>query len=141
MKQERLFGLLNKLSITIKTFITMLHEFKCSQCGQDKKHESPVSTGYGTDKTGNKVCFECCGINDAKELNELPIGAKIVHYWDGKNIVNWPSSLVIAPYYTHKGKHNMAGTREDIYFKFNGANFHAVQYGNFSQIAHIRKTK
>jgi|CXWK01.1.fsa_nt_gi hypothetical protein len=119
----------------------MLHEFTCFQCGQNKTHESPVSTGYGRDKNDNKICFDCCGINDAKELTEMPIGAKTVQYWDGKNIINWPSSLKITPYYTTKGRHNMARTREDIYFRFNGFNFHATQYGNNSQIAHIRKTK
>ncbi len=119
----------------------MTHNFKCSQCGQDKTHDSEFSTGYGYDKDNNKICFACCGLNDAKELTELPIGKKTVQYWDGKNITNWPSSLVIKPSYTTKGRHNIAGSREDIYFKFNGFNFHATQYGNNSQIAHIRKTK
>ena len=119
----------------------MKHEFKCSQCGQNKVHESDFSTGYGKDKDGNIICYDCCGKNDASELINLPIGGKAIQYWDGKNIKNWPSSLVIAPYYTKKGKHNIAGTREDIYFRFGGFNFHATQYGNISQIAHIKKIK
>jgi len=118
----------------------MKHEFTCSQCGQNKVHESDFSTGYGRDKNNNIICYSCCGINDAKELTDLPKGKKTVQYWDGENIVNWPASLVIKPYYTTKGRHNMAGTREDIYFRFNGFKYHAVQYGKNSQIAHIRKT-
>ncbi len=119
----------------------MTHSFKCSQCGKDKVHESEFSTGYGTDKEGNKICFECCGLNNAKELDNLKKGEKSIQYWDGKNIINWPSSLVIKPYYTTKGRHNIARIREDIYFNFNGNKFHATQYGNNSQIAHIRKIK
>ena len=121
----------------------MLHTttFTCSQCGKTKTHESEISTGYGTDKDGNKVCFDCCGLNDAKELDGLQKGQKAIQYWNGEAITNWPGTLVIKPYYKTKGRHNIAGTREDIYFRFNGNNFHATQYGNNSQIAHIRKIK
>ena len=120
----------------------MKHEFICSQCGQNKVHESDFSTGYATDRTtGNKICFDCCGINDAKELKELPIGKKTIQYWDGKNIINWPGTLKINPYCVNKGRHNIAGKREDIYFKFEGFNYHAVQYGEMSQITHIKKMK
>ena len=119
----------------------MVHEFTCHQCGQHKIHEDNISTGYGSDKEGNKICFQCCGVNDAKELTDLPIGGKTIQYWDGKNIINWPSSLVIKPYYVTNGKHNIARTRTDINFRFNGFNFHAVQYGDMSQIAHIKKIK
>ena len=51
----------------------MLHTttFTCSQCGKTKTHQSEISTGFGTDKDGNKVCFDCCGWNDAKELDGL----------------------------------------------------------------------
>lgn len=119
----------------------MKHEFTCSKCGQHKIHESDISTGYATDKNDNKICFACCGLNDAKELDELQPKKKIIQYWDGKEITNWPGTLKIKPYYTKKGRHNMAGTREDIYFKFHGRTFHAVQYGSNSQIAHIKLTK
>jgi len=115
--------------------------FTCSQCGETKTHNDNLTTGYGKDSKGNVVCFSCCGINDEKELIELPTGKKICHYWDGKNIINWQGTLKITPYYIKKGRHNMAGTREDIYFNFKGHKFHATQYGNFSQIAYIQKLK
>lgn len=117
----------------------MVHTFFCTKCEKEKTHESDISTGYGTDKDGNKICFDCCGIDDANNLTNLKKGDKYILYWDGQNIINWPSSLKIKPYSVKKGKHNMARTRDDIYFKFNGFNFHAVQYGSNSQIAHIKK--
>lgn len=120
---------------------TVKTEFVCHQCGQHKSFLSDITTGYGIDKDGNKVCYECCAKNDAKELIELQPGKKTIQYWDGRNITNWPGSLKISPYHTSKGRHNIAGTRTDIYFKFEGFSFHATQYGDMTQIAHIRKLK
>lgn len=119
----------------------MLHEFTCHVCGQHKTHESDFSTGYGSDENDNKICFDCCGKQDAERLKNLQGKEKMLLYWDGKNIINWPSTLKISPYYVAKGRHNIAGKREDIYFNFEGNKYHATQYGDMSQIAHVRKTK
>lgn len=119
----------------------MKHEFICSQCQQNKVHESEVSTGYGYNSKDEKICFECCGVNDAAELKQLQPKQKAVQYWDGKNITNWAASLVINPYAVTHGSHNMAGKRTDVYFRFEGRKFHAVQDGNFSQIAYINVLK
>jgi hypothetical protein len=119
----------------------MITEFICSQCNEHKKHESEISTGYGKDKNDNKVCFACCGLNDAKSLNELLPKEKICFYYANNLICNWPNTLSIKPYHVRYGRHNIARTRQDIYFYFNGRNFHAVQYGSNSQIAHIKLLK
>lgn len=119
----------------------MRHEFSCTQCGERKVHESDLSTGYGKDKDGNKVCFDCCGINDTNELENLKPKEKFTLYMDtkAKKLTNWPGTLVIPLSFIKEGKHNMAGKRYDTWFKFNGGNYHAVQYGDNTQIAHIKK--
>lgn len=121
----------------------MKHEFICSQCGETKSHDSDITTGYGVDKDGNKVCYSCCGLNDAKELETLPMGGKTIHYLDTKNkvITNWPGSLKIPISHIREGRHNIAGKRFDTWFKYAGNQFHAVQYGTNTQIAHIKRVK
>jgi len=119
----------------------MTTEFDCHQCGQHKIHESNISTGYGRNDKDEKICFACCGLNDEKNLIELKKGEKICLFFNGIEIINWPSTLKITPTYIRKGRHNIAGTRQDVYFVFRGLNFHGIQYGNNSEIIHIRKIK
>lgn len=121
----------------------MLHTtvFTCDQCKEAITHESEISTGYGTNKEGEKICFKCCGINDSKELKELKNGEKMCLYLSNGMVINWPSTLQIKPYYTKNGRHNIAGTRQDVYFTHEGERFHGVQYGNMSDILHVKKIK
>lgn len=119
----------------------MTHDFFCTQCKQNKTHETPEGgggTGYAVDSKGNQICYACCAINDGKELDNLQPGQKVCHYWNGKHITNWPGTLCITPTSTTTGRHNIAGVRTDIYFTYNSKSFHAVQYGYNSQIAHIK---
>lgn len=121
----------------------MKHEFTCHQCKENKVHNSDLSTGYATNKAGDKICYACCGINDAKELEDMIIGGKTVQYMNpnAKEISNWPSTLIIPLNYIRVGRHNIAGKRYDTWFTFKGNNFHAVQYGNNTQIVHIKRIK
>ncbi len=119
----------------------MKHEFTCSQCGEHKIHENNISTGYGIDKEGNKVCFDCCGKNDMEILKNLPKGEKMCLYLDTKQmyITNWPGSLKLKVWSIRKGRHNIAGNRYDTWFNLGKQNYHAVQYGDMTQICHIKK--
>ena len=58
----------------------MKHEFTCSVCNEHKTHESDFTTGYGTDKDGNIVCFDCCGKQDALKLEQLQPKNKMCLY-------------------------------------------------------------
>ena len=119
----------------------MKHTFICHQCGQTKTHEDDFTNGYGEDRDGNKICFACCGLNDAKELKELPIGGKTTLYMDTKEktLSNWPGTLKISLPYIRTGRHNIAGKRYDAWFNYEGNKFHAVTYGDSTQIAHIKR--
>ena len=51
------------------------HEFLCSDCGLMKVHvnENGGGTGYAIVENNFKVCYECCGKRDEKELKEMKI--------------------------------------------------------------------
>jgi hypothetical protein len=119
----------------------MKHEFICSNCNQAKVYESNFSTGYGTNNIDEKVCFDCCGKKDAEDLKDLAPGKKTHLYMDIKKLTlsNWPGTLKIKVHRIKKGRHNIAGNRYDTWFWFAGNNYHAVQYGDNTQIAHTKK--
>lgn len=119
----------------------MITEFDCYQCKEHKIHESDISTGYGSDKDGNKICFDCCGKNDMEQLRNLKPKEKMCLYLNTKNkkITNWPGTLKIQLHYIREGKHNIAGKRYDTWFSLGQFNYHGVQYGNNTQIIHIKK--
>lgn len=121
----------------------MKHEFICSQCKEHKVHESDITTGYGTDNDGNKVCFECCGKNDLETLGNLPKGERMCLYLNTKDktVSNWPGTLKINVGYIRTGKHNIAGKRYDTWFSLGQFNYHAVSYGDFTEICHVKKLK
>lgn len=121
-------------------------KFTCDQCGETKEPAiDSISTGYGTDKDNKKICFTCCGINDLSKLENAKIGDRFTYYLinrDGKHFIeNWPGTMSIRIHYVRKGKHNIAGSRYDFWFGYKGNNFHGIQYGNFTQIAHIKTVK
>ena len=125
----------------------------CHDCGKViEKPANSCGTGYGIDNDGHAVCYECCGKRDRKELFEAKPGDKFVFYLvEKKNettgqteyyVTNWPASLKIKLHATpRKGRHNIAGRRYDVWFIQNGKNFHGVQYGDDTQILHVKCTK
>lgn len=116
----------------------MKHKFTCSVCGLAKTHESDVSTGYGTDREGNKVCFACCAEQDKAYMRE---NGRITLYLSGNKVTNWPNTLELPTTYQRKGYHNIARTRVDVWFNFEGAKWHGTQYGDNSQLCHCKRIK
>lgn len=119
----------------------MQHEFTCTVCGLHKTHDDDFTTGYGRDNDDNIVCFDCCGKQDAKELKELQPNQKFYLYLNTKEktLSNWPGTLKINVNHIRVGNHNIARHRYDTWFTFEGNSYHAVQYGDNTQIAHVRK--
>lgn len=119
--------------------------FTCSVCGIEKTHTHQFTTGYGWDNNRNKVCFDCFGKQDAKRLEGLPMGGRDMLYLakkDGRwTVSNWPGTLVIPVWQITTGRHNIAGTRTDVWFNFKGFRFWGVSYGGFTQIVHVKKIK
>lgn len=123
----------------------MKHKFYCSNCKQQKTHESDFSTGYATNSKDEKICFECCGELDKQALIE---DGKLTGYFvkkdDGKYYFsNWPGTFLIPVYYSRSSWHNFAGKngRTDFWCTFQGKKYHGVQIGHNSQIARLKALK
>jgi hypothetical protein len=111
-------------------------------CGHEPSPAS-IGTGYGTDNAGRKHCYACCAEQDKQTMRD---NGRIVLYLSrdsgtGEYIVtNWPGTLRLIPYHVRQGRHNIARTRHDVWFNFEGARWHGVQYGDNTQLCHCRKT-
>ena len=117
-----------------------MNQFTCSRCGKTKTNKDKHTTGYATDNKGNKICFSCCANVDKEQMIK---SGKIVLYLNSRDKVvsNWPGTLKIKVDTINKGKHNIAGNRNDIYFSFNGKKWHGVQLGNNSDICRCKQLK
>lgn len=63
-------------------------------------------------------------------------------YLDGLNILDWPGRLRFRAARRSTGRHNIAGTRTDVWFVGpDGAAWHGVQYGQNTQIVHCKRTR
>jgi hypothetical protein len=117
----------------------------CSKCGRECVSDG-CGTGYGVDAKGNKICYDCCGEMDKEQMKQMKPGDRITLYLtsgkdengcSGHFVTNWPGTLKIKVYAV-EGRHNFAGVRRDVHFKYMGNFFHGTQYGNFSEICHVR---
>lgn len=118
-------------------------KFTCSVCKETKFHKEVHTTGYGRNEKGDIVCYACCGETDKRWMIEK---GRIALYLTGKNgeytVCNWPGSIKFIPYRVRKGRHNIAGTRTDVWFKGpDNKVWHGVQYGEFTQICHCKRMK
>lgn len=112
-------------------------------CGHAIGAHDPVTSGYGTEpNTGRRLCFKCCGLKDEEAMRKT---GRITLYLSGQpgfyKLTNWPGTLKIAPYRVRKGRHNIAGSRYDVWFSFNGQEWHGVQYGENTQLCHCKVKK
>ena len=121
------------------------------ECGHlpTEPHAS-CTTGYGTDKDGNRKCFQCCADSDRQEMIETgkatlylskSIGTEGIYagreVW---TVGNWPGSLKFRTGPVRKGRHNIARTRYDVWFRGpDGKDWHGVQYGENTQVCHCHR--
>jgi hypothetical protein len=124
----------------------MADAFTCSRC--QKQYPADPSnmstTGYGLDKSERKICFACCGELDAQTMRDT---GKIALYLSAApgsiaawRITNWPGTLEFKVERARKGKHNIARTRTDAWFRdADGNAWHGVQYGENTQIVHCKR--
>lgn len=61
-------------------------------CGHHPSPHSLITTGYGTDVNGKKICWECC---HKRDLESLKTDDKLFAYWSETNMVtNWPGGVL-----------------------------------------------
>jgi hypothetical protein len=116
----------------------------CSRCGNPFV-ASEHTPGYGI-LDGQKVCYPCCGELDAIRLRNMNPGDRTTLYLDEKNghpsaVTNWPGTLTIPADSYAYGHHNIAGKRIDVWFAFEGRLFWGVNYGDNTQIVHVKRLK
>jgi hypothetical protein len=127
-------------------------------CGHVPSEHGPHTTGYGTDADGKRHCFECCAKKDRERMRNMAPGEKITLYltrdkdktvktpagvtlgsqW---HVSNWPGTLKVPCGLPKAGRHNIAGTRRDVWFCAEGAQWWGVQYGEWTEVVHCTKLK
>lgn len=109
--------------------------FKCQSCHRELPVSHEGGTGYGINRSGKKICYECVGKKETREVGRKGAGGKHVFYLsrrDGKiTVTNWPGTLRYAATAVRKGRHNIAGERIDVWFKDHlGREWHGVNLGD-----------
>lgn len=115
-------------------------KMKCAKCGKEIVSNN-VSSGYGINDKGEKICYDCCGKIDAARLRDMAIGEKTYLYLSKDRVTNFPNTLNIPIILKRIGRHNIARIRTDVWFEYAGHTFHGVCYGDFSQILHVKRIK
>lgn len=126
--------------------------FRCSVCKEVKPlntgEGNRISVGYARDRADNLVCYECAGDQEAADLTRTGKGClylsidRMGRPGEGfsARVTNWPGTMSFPVKTLSKGRHNMARVRYDVTFKGpDGADWYGTQYGDFSQICHVRR--
>lgn len=118
---------------------------RCNVCGQEFV-ATAFSSGYGLDRKGHKVCYDCCGKQDAAELEQLPEGEKmalyIVEMPDGvRQVTNWPSTLKVPISIIRRGYTGRSWMkRRDVWFAYKGGWYYGRNQGD-SDILIVKRLK
>lgn len=111
----------------------------CSQCGEIITAPAlrSIATGYALGSDGEIVCYDCCAEHDKAQMRaRLPIVLYVEWTRDSaegllpSRVMNWCGSLRLPISYWSRGSHNIARTRFDIWFKFDGVAYHGVNIGD-----------
>lgn len=115
--------------------------FTCDNCKRTITYESDTTTGYGRNKEGEKICFDCCGLHDNQAFRALKPGEAMHLYFSNGVLMNWPGSFKIKPYATSVGRHNIARRRLDAWFRFNRHEYHGVLIGDMTEVMRVTRLK
>ena len=111
----------------------------CATCGAECIPEG-CTTGYGQDRKGRKHCFACCA--DRERASMVETGRAVLYLSvSGREVRDWAGQLRFSAM-IKRGAHNIARTRRDAWFTGpDGYVWHGVQYGEWSEIVHCKRTK
>ena len=114
---------------------------KCAFCEREIETPTPPGpVGYGTDADGNIVCYACCGVLDAQHMAQA--GSIILYVTESGSsyrISNWPGTLTFTPTQVRHGRHNICGTRLDVWFDGpDRSRWHGVNIGD-NQVLRCRR--
>jgi hypothetical protein len=118
--------------------------FACAKCGAEIiTCDCGCGTGYAILPDVGKICYDCSAEIEKKFMrdHERSVLYLTTTKENGYEITDWPGRLRIPVAFWKKGKHNIASTRYDVWFMFEGFVWHGVQYGEFTQLCHVKRTK
>mgnify|MGYP003609698120 CR=1 FL=1 len=114
-----------------------------------------LSTGYGSDPHGHKICVNCCSLLDARNLEKT---GKMTGYLTYKQesipyrktgfidisdgfFTNWPGTFKIPVYMVKKSFNNFGALRLDFWVDWKGKEYHGTQIRENTQIATLKRNK
>jgi len=116
-------------------------------CGHEAIPEG-CTTGYGTDSAGRTFCFACAANLDRATMIRTGHSRNLPLYLSPTSgrrhmgsVGNWPGTLTFHVLRIQEGRHNIAGSRADVWFHGpDGHVWHGTQYGDWTQIVHCKRT-
>lgn len=126
---------------------TTMDTLHCDHCGQVIVPDGVIA-GYGTTPEGQRLCYDCCAWSAGADM--VRHGDTVLYLTGPYNdrdstktwkVTNWPGTLIFRPTYVSKGRHNMAGTRYDVWFCGpDGHEWHGINIGD-NEILRCKRTK
>lgn len=117
----------------------MTFTFKCSQCKNERLLFQSRGSGYIRKSNNHKICYECCGINDKRNLSRYDHAELYLN--DKQQITNWAGTLKISPSRIKKSHNTFGVKRLDIWFVANGDAWYGVKYGDSTEVVRCKKLK
>ena len=120
-----------------------IKKFTCSVCRSTFPVRTEGGTGYATKANGRaKICYACMADVDKKTMQIHGNSRRLPLYLEGDKVTNWPGTLSFKVLGRSSGRHNMAGTRDDVWFRGpDGFIWHGTRYGEFTNICHCKRTR
>ena len=115
----------------------------CSRCHAECRPDG-IGTGYAALESGEKICYDCAAAIDRERLLNAKPGDKFYMYLvnaHGDNYVTNCLGTLKIRVYPKKGRHNIACYRYDVWFAVGKNSFHGVNYGENTQICHVKCLK
>jgi hypothetical protein len=117
-------------------------------CGHAPSEHSPFTNGYGTDKDGKRLCYDCCAELERKSM--MDTGKAVLYLVGCKRdditwkVTDWPGKLEFQVVWANHSKAAAFGgyiDRTDFWFRGpDGFIWHGVSKGDMD-LARCRRTK
>lgn len=130
-----------------------METFRCEECDKDKPVQHEGGTGYASfgENREKKVCYECCAKIEWRHMQMTGQATLYLHQHESdcvcpdgpiSYVSNWPNTLKFPVQQLTEGRHNIARTRCDVWFKDrDNRTWWGVSYGDWTQLVHCRRLK
>lgn len=114
--------------------------FKCQDCHKELPVNKSGGTGYAL-YGEKKICYSCAKDRELKAISKVAPGGKYDFYYSHGRVTNWTGTIVFRATGSRVGRHNMAGTRTDVWFVDHlGREWHGTNIGD-NDILRARRLK